>query len=161
MRYAEYALVLELRLILSMDTYRWSCFLRSSLFELESHYYDTTNSIRSVTRSFGISLFFCYRTSVDSVETVGQRDDQSRRRFRVNRWNQLDDAFAFPSRVDVPRNDKFCDSRSCIIRRLGGGGGRRRTLIYARLFSSVGKSEEWWVVGKRGNSGRYFIRGSC
>lgn len=60
MRYAEYALVLELQLILSMDTYRWSCFLRSSLSELESHYYDTTNSIRSVTRSFGISLFFFF-----------------------------------------------------------------------------------------------------
>lgn len=150
MRYAEYAPVLELRLILSMDTYRWSCFLRSSLFELESHYYDTTNSIRSVTRSFGISLFFCYRTSVDSVETVGQRDDQSRRRFRVNRWNQLDDAFAFPSRVDVPRNDKFCDSRSCIIRRLGGGGGdvgRLYTRAYSRRWERA-KSGGWWVKGE-------------
>lgn len=95
-------------------------------------------------------FFFCYRTSVDSVETVGQRDDQSRRRFRVNRWNQLDDAFAFPSRVDVPRNDKFCDSRSCIIRRLGGGGGdvgRLYTRAYSRRWERA-KSGGWWVKGE-------------
>lgn len=74
MRYAGYSLVLQLQLILSTDRYRWPYFLRSSsLSELDSDYYDTTNSIRSVTRSFGISLslFFSYRTSVDSVETVG------------------------------------------------------------------------------------------
>lgn len=57
MRYAGYSLVLQLQLILSTDRYRWPYFLRSSsLSELDSDYYDTTNSIRSVTRSFGISL---------------------------------------------------------------------------------------------------------
>lgn len=84
MRCVGYALVLELQLILSMDRrYRSPYFLCSSLFELETDYYDTTNSIRSVTRSFGISFFFFYRTSVDSVETA-----------LVNAMNKVADDFA-------------------------------------------------------------------
>lgn len=119
MRYAEYAaLVLELQLILSMDTYRWSCFLRSSLSELESDYYDTTNSIRSVTRSFGIFFFlsFFIERSLTAWKLLVNAMTKVAGEFSVNRWNQFDDVFAFLSRVYVPRNDKFCDSRSYIIR---------------------------------------------
>lgn len=60
MRYAGYAPVLELRLISSTDRYRWPYFLRSSLSELESDYYDTTNSIRSVDDPVIWNRFSCF-----------------------------------------------------------------------------------------------------